>query len=127
MSTEIILALIGLASSTLSGSLGWMLGKRKQNAEASLLEANSLETTRQLYESIIKDMQSKLAYYIELSESNRKEIHMLRRLVDSLIDDACLKKGCSMRVYYDPEAINSIVSDIDNLKVNEDGNLTKKE
>lgn len=109
MSTELMMGLITIVSTVISGWAGWFFGRRKQNAEASILEAKGLAAIREFYESVQKDNNKALGYYIQLSEDNRRELHLLRKIVDKLIDDACLKKGCGMRVYYSPEGINQII------------------
>ena len=113
MTTTILVTLAGIITTI----LGFIVGKRKRNAEVSLVE-NHVQTSlievnkalSEFYNKALDDTNDKLKVYIKLAEDNRKELeanrkemHSLKRLVDRLIDDACLKKGCSSRVYYDIE------------------------
>lgn len=111
MSEAIILAIIGVIATVVSGWVGWFVGKRKQNAEASLIEVQALDSIRKFYESIQKDNNATLQAYIETNRKDREELHQLRRLLDVLIDDTCLRKGCSNRIYFSTSEIEQFLND----------------
>jgi hypothetical protein len=109
MSEAVLTAVIGGATSIIGGFVGWLMGRRKQKAEASILEIKGLDSVREFYEKVLQDNLSKLDYYIQLSEDNRKELHSLRLIVDRLVQDGCIRKGCTIRIPYDEEEVKRIL------------------
>lgn len=96
-----IAALLTTLFTTMMGTFGgWFFGRKKQRAETSIIQIQALDAIRQFYEKLLADNNNKLDYYIKVSDANRRELHALKKIVDRLIDDACLKKGCNMRLYY---------------------------
>lgn len=103
-----ILSLLG--GSAVGTVISNIASRRKSRAEtdkidkqSNLLDAQTLDCQRQLYEKMLKDNQEKLNYYINLSEENRVELRNLRKLVDQLIQHACLRTGCSERMFYEED------------------------
>lgn len=116
MNTEILITLLGVLSSGITGFIGWFVGRRKQNAESSILEVTALKEIRAFYEAILKDNSEQISQYIQLAQKDREDLRNLRIIVDNLIDDACLKKGCSDRIYYDARKVNSILDSVNKFK-----------
>lgn len=116
MNTEILITLLGVISSGLTGFIGWFVGRRKQNAESSILEITALKEIRGFYEAILKDNNTQISQYIQLAKEDREDLRNLRIIVDNLIDDSCLKKGCSDRIYYDARKVNSILDSVSKLR-----------
>lgn len=136
MSTEVILSLITILASIISGVMGWLFGRRKQNAKAVLLETQGIDAMRQFYETILNDINKRLQEYIQLSTKNRSELHQLRQVVDILIDEACLRIGCNKRIFYSSNTRDSILkhsrTTLEENKFNfniqnQDGDNSKKE
>jgi len=48
-----------------------------------------------------EDLLKQVAYYNEITERNRLEIRELKKLVDFLIDKACLRGACENRDRYE--------------------------
>jgi type II secretory pathway pseudopilin PulG len=44
---------------------GWLFGRRKNKAEASLLEVKAITAIREFYETALKDTKNQLQYYIQ--------------------------------------------------------------
>ena len=102
MDTSVLIALIGVLSTTISAWAGWFFGRKKQNAEVAMLQLEYIKSSDKFYKEKIK----------ELTDENREirmEVHQLRAVVDAIIDEACLVKGCSKRIYYSPGRISEIL------------------
>ena len=83
---------------------GWLIGKRKQNAEASLIEVKAINAIREFYESALNDTKNQLQHYISVTELNRKEIEAqrvqlqeMKTLVEALLDKTCNVENCPKR------------------------------
>lgn len=101
----IITGLTGILAASLAGIISYRQGKRKQNAEAALIEIQSMQAISDFYKRALQDTNEKLGYYIKMAEDSRKiaedgrkEILELRDLINNMIDDGCLKKGCENRI-----------------------------
>lgn len=100
----IITGLGGIVATSLVGIISYQQGKRKQNAEAALIEVQSMQAISDFYKKALQDTNEKLGYYIKMAEDSRKvaedgrlEIMELRDFINRMIDDGCLKKGCENR------------------------------
>lgn len=100
MATEIIIALIGIASTIVS----WALGRRRTNAEIASLQMDYIKKADTFYNDRIDKLQE------EVTEQ-AKQIRVLRILVDKMIDDACLAKNCPKRMYYTPNTLAEVLGD----------------
>lgn len=101
----IITGLIGIVTSSLVGIISYHQGKRKQNAEAALIEVQSMQAISDFYKKALQDTNEKLGYYIKLAEDSRKlaedsrqEVIELRNYINKLVEEGCLKKDCVNRV-----------------------------
>lgn len=101
----IITGLGGIITTSLVGIISYRQGKRKQNAEAALIEIQSMQAISDFYKKALQDTNEKLGYYIKMAEDSRKvaedgrlEIIELRNLVNKMVEDGCLKKNCETRV-----------------------------
>lgn len=100
MSQEMITMLLGLATTIFGGLMGWVVGKRKQNAESSLIEVEAMEAIKEFYKGALNDTNKTLQEYIELGKQNRREIESLQKQVDFLLKGSCSKPDCENRVKY---------------------------
>lgn len=102
MDMTVLIALIGILSNVISAWAGWFFGRKKQNAEVAMMQLEYIKSSDAFYKEKIND----------LTEENRRisiELHQLKAVVDAMIDDACLVKGCSKRQYYSPDRISEIL------------------
>ena len=109
MSQDVIISLIGIAGSAVTGLLGWIFGRRRQNAEIAHMQLDYIAKMDRFYNDIIDNLRKDIE---ELSEKDRvrsKEMLVLRSLVTNIVNDVCLKKGCAMRIYYTEEELESIL------------------
>lgn len=98
MSTEIIIAIIGIVSTIVS----WALGRRRTNAEIASMQMDYIKKADIFYNERIDRLQS------EVTEQ-AKQIRALKLIVDRMIDDACLVKQCPKRKYYTPDTLEEIL------------------
>ena len=104
----IITGLIGVVTTSLVGIISYQQGKRKQNAEAALIEVQSMQAISEFYKKALQDTNEKLGYYIKMAEDSRKiaedsrqEVLELRALMNKMVADGCLVKSCKERVPID--------------------------
>lgn len=99
MSTEITIALIGIVSTFVS----WLLGRRRTNAEIASMQMDYIEKANIFYNNRIDELQKEV-------RKLERQTRGLKLLIDKMLDDACLVKGCSKRVYYTPDILKEVMS-----------------
>lgn len=99
MSTEIIIALIGVASTIVS----WALGRRRTNAEIANMQMDYIKKADTFYNGRIDALQEEV-------NQQAQQIRALRIIIDRMIDNACLVQKCPKRVYYNPDTLSDILT-----------------
>lgn len=100
MSTEIIIALLGIASTIVS----WALGRRRTNAEVAAMQMDYIKSADTFYRERVDNLQK------EVTEQ-AKQIRALRLIIDRMIDNACLIQKCPKRKYYSPDTLAEIMDE----------------
>lgn len=103
---------IGLASTVVSGWVSWFFARKKYNAEVDSNEIENLKKSLEFYESIVKDNNKKLQFYIDLAENNRIEVYRLKGVIHRLLNNSCLDNGCIKRMFYTEEQIRDILGEV---------------
>lgn len=103
---------IGLVATIVSGWTSWFFARRKYNTEVDSNEIENLKKSLEFYESIVKDNNKKLQFYIDLSENNRVEVYRLKGVIHRLLNNSCLDNGCIKRKFYTEEQIREILGEI---------------
>lgn len=99
MNTEIIIAFVGAITTVLGAVLGNIQGRKKSNAEAGLMQVQTLEEIRKFYETTISSqstivlerdkrinaLEAELAVY-------KQKVDMLQQVVSKLMNRACIKQ-----------------------------------
>lgn len=99
MNTEIIIAFVGAITTVLGAILGNIQGRKKSNAEAGLMQIQTLEEIRKFYETTISSqstivlerdkrinaLEAELAIY-------KQKVDMLQQVVSKLMNKACIKQ-----------------------------------
>ena len=99
MNTEIIIAFVGAITTVLGAVLGNIQGRKKSNAEAGLMQIQTLEEIRKFYETTISSqstivlerdkrinaLEAELAIY-------KQKVDMLQQVVSKLMNKACIKQ-----------------------------------
>lgn len=103
---------IGLVTTVVSGWTSWFFARKKYNTEVDSNEIENLKKSLEFYESIVKDNNKKLQFYIELAENNRIEVYRLKGVIHRLLNNSCLDNGCIKRKFYTEEQIREILGEV---------------
>ena len=109
MSPEILISILGGLSSVTTGFVGWLFGRKRQNAEIAHMQLDYITKMDKFYNDIIDNLRKDIEELNEKDRVRSKEMLVLRSLVTNIVNDVCLKKGCAMRIYYTEEELNSIL------------------
>jgi hypothetical protein len=102
---------IGLVTTVVSGWTSWFFARKKYNTEVDSNEIENLKKSLEFYESIVKDNNKKLQFYIDLAENNRIEVYRLKGVIHRLLNNSCLDNGCIKRKFYTEEQIREILGE----------------
>ena len=103
---------IGLVTTVVSGWTSWFFARKKYNTEVDSNEIENLKKSLEFYESIVKDNNKKLQFYIDLAENNRIEVYRLKGVIHRLLNNSCLDNGCIKRKFYTEEQIREILGEL---------------
>lgn len=103
---------IGLVTTIVSGWTSWFFARKKYNTEVDSNEIENLKKSLEFYESIVKDNNKKLQFYIDLAENNRIEVYRLKGVIHRLLNNSCLDNGCIKRKFYTEEQIREILGEV---------------
>jgi len=103
---------IGLVSTVVSGWASWFFARKKYNTEVDSNEIENLKKSLEFYESIVKDNNKKLQFYIDLAENNRIVVYRLKGVIHRLLNNSCLDNGCIKRMFYTEEQIRDILGEV---------------
>lgn len=103
---------IGLVTTVVSGWTSWFFARKKYNTEVDSNEIENLKRSLEFYESIVKDNNKKLQFYIDLAENNRIEVYRLKGVIHRLLNNSCLDNGCIKRKFYTEEQIREILGEV---------------
>ena len=108
----LITGAVGLVTTVVSGWTSWFFARKKYNTEVDSNEIENLKKSLEFYESIVKDNNKKLQFYIGLAENNRIEVYRLKGVIHRLLNNSCLDNGCIKRKFYTDEQIREILGDL---------------
>ena len=103
---------IGLVTTVVSGWTSWFFARKKYNTEVDSNEIENLKKSLEFYESIVKDNNKKLQFYIDLAENNSIEVYRLKGVIHRLLNNSCLDDGCIKRKFYTEEQIREILGEV---------------
>lgn len=103
---------IGLVTTVVSGWTSWFFARKKYNTEVDSNEIENLKKSLEFYESIVKDNNKKLQFYVDLAENNRIEVYRLKGVIHRLLNNSCLDDGCIKRKFYTEEQIREILGEV---------------
>ena len=122
MDTVQIISLV-LGSNLVNSIVTWALSRRKNNAEVDSTQLDNLVKQLEFYKKLVTDYKHQLGEYIQISEENRLELIRLRKVVSKIVNDVCLAKGCSKRVYMDDKAVEELLGGVrEEVKIKLDNN-----
>lgn len=96
----LITGIIGMVSTISTGWVSWFFARKKYNTEVEANEIENLKKSLDFYEKIIKDNNSKLQLYIEMTDKNNKEVYRLKSIVYKILNKSCLDSACIKRQFY---------------------------
>lgn len=115
MSNVEIISLI-LGSNLVNSIVTWILSRKKNEAETDKVDAetdstqmDNLSKQLEFYRKLVTDYKNELHDYIELAEDNRLELLRLKRVVGKIVNDVCLSKSCSKRLYMDDIEVAALI------------------
>ena len=108
----LITGAVGLVTTVVSGWTSWFFARKKYNTEVDSNEIENLKKSLEFYESIVKDNNKKLQFYIDLAENNRIEVYRLKGVIHRLLNNSCLDNGCIKRKFYTEEQIREILGEL---------------
>lgn len=115
MVTEIIIAILGIISTTVSSVITYIFTKRKYNAEVDHSVIENLKDSLDFYKALSEDNCKKLEEYRKEGEQLRKQITDLQAQVLEMSINLCYDATCTAR---------KLKKELDNTKKN--GNRVKK-
>ena len=120
----LITGAVGLVTTVVSGWTSWFFARKKYNTEVDSNEIENLKKSLEFYESIVKDNNKKLQFYIDLAEDKRIEVYRLKGVIHRLLNNSCLDNDCIKRKFYTEEQIREILGELA-IHTEEDKDETK--
>lgn len=110
LNTDVLITgIIGMVSTISTGWVSWFFARKKYNTEVEANEIENLKKSLDFYEKIIKDNNSKLQLYIEMTDKNNKEVYRLKSIVYKILNKSCLDSACIKRQFYTDREIADIL------------------
>lgn len=97
MSTEIIIALIGILSTVISSWVSWFLTRRKYNSEVDNDLIKNMQDSLEFYKKLSDDNKSRLDEVLKRNENLEEEVKELRQQVMGLMTSICTDLSCQIR------------------------------
>ena len=128
--TEILIAVIGVVSTTAGSWLSWFLARKKYNSEVDNNVISNMEASLEFYQKLSTDNKERLDSALQenkelrveiasLQEDNinlRKEIEDLKSAVIQLTTQICTDLTCQLRVMGQPKNDKNDENDKDKNK-----------
>lgn len=106
MNEQVLVIIVSSIFSGIGGTFGWLIGRRKKDAETRLLETDVLTGIKNFYQEIIEDNQKTLLYYKEQIgelqkkvEGQDKKIRELSEMVNQSSVFLCYRSSCPYRLF----------------------------
>lgn len=103
--SELIMFLLSTSASGIAGIFGWLVGKRKKDAETRLLETDVLISIKEFYQEIINDNKNNLLSYKSQIESLQQRVREqdlkitdLSKIVNEMAIFTCYRQSCPYRM-----------------------------
>ena len=98
MSSEIIIGLIGIVSTTLSSWITWFLTRKKYNTEVDQNLIQNMKESLDFYRQLSDDNKSRLEEVLKRNDELEQEVKKLRDQVFIIMNQICLNSQCQVRV-----------------------------
>lgn len=97
MDNELIIALIGVASTVVGSWTSWFFTRKKYNSEVDSTVINNMKEALQIYKDISDDNTRRLNEALERNKQLEGEVRDLRNQVFKLMNSICYDLSCSYR------------------------------
>lgn len=116
MSQEVLIALIGIASSSFSSLLTFLFTKKKYSVEVDSQiiknqrdEISKLKEMLEVYNLEVNNNRKMVKEYMERVEESMLEIHKLRTAVQELLAVSCVVPVCKKRKMVDSKKAEHLI------------------
>ena len=97
MSTEIILALIGIFSTILSSWTTWFFTRKKYNSEVDQNLIQNMKESLDFYKQLSDDNRSRLEEVLKRNDELENDVKNLRNQMFNLMSQICFDLSCKLR------------------------------
>ena len=94
MSTEIIIALIGIFSTILSSWTTWFLTRKKYNSEVDQNLIQNMKESLDFYKQLSDDNRSRLEEVLKRNDELENDVKNLRNQMFNLMSQICFDLSC---------------------------------
>lgn len=120
MTSEIIIAGIGLLTSIVSGWASWFFTRKKYDTEVDNNYIKNLREALSTYDSIIVHNKAEIEHLMKKNDDLEKEVAELRKQLLNLTLNICMDLTCTSRIREQLKRRNSNGKDKDRLDETED-------
>lgn len=117
MDIQLIITILGIIGSGISGLFGWLVGRKKSNVEVDGTQIDNLAKQLNFYKKLVDDYKNQLEEYIEISEQTRLEVLRLRKTLSRIVLDVCTDNNCTKRQYLSDETIQHYLNNNDHKDI----------
>lgn len=97
MSTEILITLIGIASTIISAWTSWFFTRKKYNSEVDSNLIENMKSSLEFYQKLSNDNKDRLEEMIKRNDELEKEVEDLRKQMFQLMNSICTDLTCQLR------------------------------
>jgi capsular polysaccharide biosynthesis protein len=97
MNNELLIGLIGVVTTFISGFTSWFFTRKKYNSEVDNTVINNLKEAVNTYKLICDDNKRTIEEYIKGKDQLEEEVRDLRKQVNELMMSICYDLTCSAR------------------------------
>ena len=97
MSTEIIIALIGVFSTIVSSWTTWFLTRKKYNSEVDQNLIQNMKESLDFYKQLSDDNRSRLEEVLKRNDELENDVKNLRNQMFNLMSQICFDLSCKLR------------------------------
>ena len=97
MSTEIIIALIGIFSTILSSWTTWFFTRKKYNSEVDQNLIQNMKESLDFYKKLSDDNRSRLEEVLKRNDELENDVKNLRNQMFNLMSQICFDLSCKLR------------------------------
>lgn len=119
MATEIIIALVGIASTVISSIVTFRQTKKKYNAEVDNQVISNLKESLSFYMKICDDNSKRLDDFCEEDSQLRRQVGELKMQLIRIMSVVCYNTTCKLRVIEDNHITKKENGNKGNKKVEE--------